>query len=198
MTFPDAWARRRVTAHYQLRDGTSATGSVRFSSPQIVLLDGTIILPVDVVAALDGSGAIDVLLPCTNDPAISPTGWTWLVEERIAGAGRRFYMAVDIGGGDIDLATVAPVVPIAAMGALSTYNLVIGTVTTLPAGSEATAAIRGEIPNQVLDIGIPISPDTGAGGSALPPGGNPGDVVTRTAGGAAWQPPSLNWNSTNW
>ena len=156
MTLPSDWATIRVTARYLLRDGSVPTGHVTFSSPQIVLADGAIVMPVDIVATLDGNGAVDIQLPATNDPDVSPAGWAYTVQERIDGcAGRRFAMAVDANGGDIDLATVAPVVPSPAMGALSAYNLAIGTVTTLAAGSAATAAIRGALPNQVLDLGLP-------------------------------------------
>ena len=156
MTLPATWAVKRITARYLLRDGRVPTGTVTFSSPQIVLVDGTIVMPVDIVVPLDVNGYIDVLMPVTNDPDVSPQGWAYTVQERIDGcAGRRFAMAVDANGGDIDLATVAPIVAPPAMGALSAYNLVIGTVTTLAAGSAATAAIRGALPNQVLDLGLP-------------------------------------------
>lgn len=169
MTLPADWATVRVTAHYLLRDGSVPTGTVTFSSPQVLRADGAIVMPVDIVATLDGTGAIDIQLPATNDPDVSPAGWAYTVQERIDGcAGRRFAMAVDADGGDIDLATVAPVVPPAVMGALSAYNLTIGTITTLAAGSAATAAIRGALPNQVLDLGLPRGASgDGTGASAF-------------------------------
>jgi hypothetical protein len=164
MSLPADWSTVRVTARYLLRDGGVPSGSVTFSSPQIVLADGAIVMPVDIVATLDETGAIDIQLPATNDPDVSPQGWAYTVQERIDGcAGRRFAMAVDAGGGDIDLATVAPVVAPAVMGALSAYNLAPGNIEMLPAGSAPTMAIRGAIPNQVLDLGIPS-----AGGSSDP------------------------------
>lgn len=156
MSLPADWSTVRVTARYALRDGRVPTGSVTFSSPQILRADGVIVMPADIVATLDADGAIDIQLPATNDPDVSPQGWAYTVQERIDGcAGRRFAMTADAAGGDIDLATVAPVVAAAAMGALSAYNLAIGTVTTLAAGSPATATIRGALPNQVLDLGLP-------------------------------------------
>ena len=39
-------------------------------------------------------------------------------------------------------------------------NMSIGTVSTLPAGSNATAAIRGTVDNPILDLGIPSAVDT--------------------------------------
>lgn len=53
-------------------------------------------------------------------------------------------------------------------------TLTIGTVTTLPAGSSATATISGASPNQVLNLGIPVG-STGATGS-------PGAANTLTIG----------------
>jgi len=118
VTLPTTWAVKRITAHYLLRDGRVPTGTVTFSSPQIVLVDGTIVMPVDIVVPLDVNGYIDVLIPATNDPDVSPAGWAYTVQERIDGcAGRRFAMAVDANGGDIDLAIVAPMVAPPAMGA---------------------------------------------------------------------------------
>lgn len=50
-------------------------------------------------------------------------------------------------------------------------SLTIGSVSTLPAGSQATASITGEAPNQVLNLGIPKGKDgTGSSSSyTLPP-----------------------------
>lgn len=56
-------------------------------------------------------------------------------------------------------------------------TLTIGTVTTLPAGSSATATISGTSPNQVLNLGIPIG-STGTPGTA----GSPGPANTLTIG----------------
>lgn len=181
MSLPANWSTIRVIARYLLRDGSVPAGDVVFSSPQIVLASGAIVMPVDIVAVLDADGAIDIRLPATNDPDVSPQGWAYTVQERIDGcAGRRFAMAVDADGGDIDLATVAPVVASPAMGALSAYNLAVGTVQALPAGSAATATIRGELPNQVLDLGLP----RGASGDGS--GGSNAFVFTQSVPAETW------------
>lgn len=137
MSLPADWSTVRVTARYLLRDGGVPTGSVTFSSPQIVLVGGLIVMPVDIVATLDETGAIDILLPATDDPDVSPQGWAYTVQERIDGcAGRRFAMAAAATRGDIDLATVAPVVAPAVMGAfpmLLQGAAGIAVVATLPA-----------------------------------------------------------------
>lgn len=56
--------------------------------------------------------------------------------------------------------TQGPQGPQGAVGPSNT--LTIGTVTTLPAGENATASLTGESPNQVLNLGLPRG-DTGAG-----------------------------------
>lgn len=195
MTLPADWSTVRVTARYLLRDGSVPTGTVTFSSQQILRADGAIVMPVDIVAQLDGNGAIDLQLPATNDPDISPAGWAYTVQERIDGcAGRRFAMAVDAAGGDIDLATVAPVVAAPAMGALSAYNLAIGTVTTLAAGSPATAAIRGALPNQVLDLGLPAGEGSSDPLSGITQAQADARYIQLTAINAASGVPGLNAN----
>lgn len=117
MGLPADWQTVRVIARYVRRDGSAPSGTVKFSSPQILLANDTIILPVDVVAPLV-AGAIDVQLAATDMPDVQPAGWAWTVEECIDGApARRFAMAAPAAGGDIDLATVAPVVPPVVLGA---------------------------------------------------------------------------------
>lgn len=46
----------------------------------------------------------------------------------------------------------------------STPNISIGTVETLPAGSDATASITGETPDLVLNLGIPKGESSSSGG----------------------------------
>lgn len=210
MSLPADWTQIRVTGTYLLRDGSVPWGSVVFSSPQIVLADDKIVLPQDIVAPLDGNGAIDVLLPATNDPDVQPSGWAYWVTENVGEcAGRHFAMAVDAAGGDIDLATVAPVVPPPLMGALAAYNLTPGTITTLDAGALATVNIHGALPNQIIDIGVPRGLDgTGVGGGISQAqadaryiqkaGGNEDDVITKRSGDAVWAAPAIPWASTNW
>lgn len=111
MSFPADWTQIRVYGTYLMRDGSAASGQVVFSSPQIVVADGAIVLPKDFIAPLDSAGAISLLLPATDDPDVTPQGWAYTVREHIAGTpGRFFAMAVDANGGDIDMATVSPVV----------------------------------------------------------------------------------------
>lgn len=113
MALPDSWTLVPVTATYTNRDGTPAQGHVTFSSPQVVVVDGEVIVPRNVVTKLDDTGSISAQLPSTNDPDIAPVGWTWTVREHIPGLHRDGYaIEVPHGSTGIDLATVAPTSPV--------------------------------------------------------------------------------------
>ena len=65
-----------------------------------------------------------------------------------------------------------------------TPNITIGTVETLPAGSDVTASITGQTPNLVLNLGIPQGP----AGAGVPPTdtAQPGDVPTWDGEQVVW------------
>ena len=69
-----------------------------------------------------------------------------------------------------------------------TPNITIGTVETLPAGSDVTASITGQTPNLVLNLGIPQGP---AGAGVPSTDGVPTDYLLSPAG---WVAP-LPWVS---
>jgi hypothetical protein len=46
---------------------------------------------VPIVATLDSNGAFSIALPATDDPDISPSGFTYKVEERFGGKLMRSY-----------------------------------------------------------------------------------------------------------
>lgn len=65
--------------------GSPATGQVTFQ-PSTVLYDADteeIVLPRSFTAHLDEHGEFNIDLPATDDPDLSPTGWTYRVEERV-------------------------------------------------------------------------------------------------------------------
>lgn len=66
-------------------------------------------------------------------------------------------------------------------------TLKIGTVTTLPAGSQATASISGVAPNWVVNLGIPVGA-TGAQGTQGVPG-QQGQTGATGPQGPPWVPP---------
>ncbi|HEY4529151.1 MAG TPA: hypothetical protein VIG97_02295, partial [Luteimonas sp.] len=100
-----------VTATYRNIDGTPARGSVTFTIPQAIVVDGVVAVPKIITATLDASGSIALELPATNDPDLSVTDWAYTVTERFPGGRKPFMIFVEHDAGAIDLAAVAPVVP---------------------------------------------------------------------------------------
>lgn len=132
----------------------------------LILSSNTIVYKRTLVASLDSNGTIGIDLPATNDPDVVPTDWTYAVTELIGDNRPRMYnIKVDYQGPPIDLAVVAPVTPVTPSYPIIPYSLKIGTVTTLDPNTPATANIRGNSPNQIIDLGIPAgkSGTSGAG-----------------------------------
>lgn len=100
-----------VTGIYQSYTGTPLTGTVSFM-PSTVLLDiaaGVIMMPVVFTATLDSNGAFSIDLPATDDPDITPSGWTYAVQENVP-SGRRYSISIPYNspGGIISLLSVVP------------------------------------------------------------------------------------------
>jgi len=72
-----------VGTFYDMQTELPASGSVTFTpSPPngVWFLDPaatTVVVPTPTVAQMDANGAISVVLPCTDDPDLSPINWTW-------------------------------------------------------------------------------------------------------------------------
>lgn len=73
--------------------------------------DDRYLIPEQVVAVVGADGILSVPLYSTNDPAASPTGWTWLVQPHFYGWKTPFSIVVpyDAPGGTIDLNDLTPV-----------------------------------------------------------------------------------------
>lgn len=113
MALPASWTLVPVTATYLRRDGSPATGRVLFRSAQIVVVDDVIVVPRTIVATLDAIGSISVHLPATDDEDIDPTGWTYTVDEQVAGLNRDpWSIQVPHDSDGIDLSTAAPATPV--------------------------------------------------------------------------------------
>lgn len=141
MVFPAAWALINVTGTYYNLDGTPASGYVTFESNQSVVINGTLIVPKVIRADLDGNGSISVMLPSTNDPDLSVTGWAYTVTENIQNGRPRFVIEVPYSGGSINLITVPvaqPALQTAVSSALHTTD--IGITVSSQASVEAAQA----------------------------------------------------------
>lgn len=114
--------------------------------------------------------------------------------------------AIDlVAGGNITITQSGQNITVAASGLQGAdgdpANITIGTVSTLSAGSSATATLTGAAPDYTLGFGIPVG-DTGAQGQAGPTTNlTIGDVTTGIAGSnatatIAGTPPDLTLNLT--
>ena len=177
MPLPASWTLVPVTATYTRRDGTPASGRVLFRSPQILVVDDEIIVPRTIVGVLDDTGALKntaggtLQLPSTNDPDIAPTGWTYNVIEEIEGLVRQnWHIQVAHDSAGIDLATVAPAMPITEVTNILTTAM-LGT--TVARQADLTA----------LDTRVDELEESGVEGPQGPPGqdGADGDSAYEVA-----------------
>lgn len=104
-----------VRGRYLKGDDTPASGQVTFAPrPRSIndSGDGDILVSSAVTAVLDDAGEFEVTLQASDDPSLAPTGWTYLVVERIVGAREVRAYDIDVptaaAGPGIDLWTVAP------------------------------------------------------------------------------------------
>lgn len=157
MPLPASWTTVTVTGTYTRRDGTPAAGSVEFISPQVVVVDGETVVPHTIAAALDDTGSLSVDLPATDDPDISPTGWTYTVNERgVRGLHRDTYaIQVPHDSAGIDLATVAPadaVDEVTDLVTTDTPQTITARKTFRPPDVNTTAISIEALASQVADL----------------------------------------------
>ncbi len=119
MPLPGNYSTRTVTGTIlDLHDGTAAAGTVKFT-PELTNLfitdagADTIIAPTSTIATLDVNGAFSVTLGTTDDPDISPNGWTYRVEITTSDSnanGQHVAYSIQLpAGGSVNLADLTPV-----------------------------------------------------------------------------------------
>lgn len=109
MSYPAGWDLVTVTGTYVARDGTPCTGSVEFSSPQIVLRSGTVVPAADISFTLDSTGKFTGQVPATDDPNATPINWLYIVTEHVPGGRSGLMISVPHTSTGIDMSTVVPV-----------------------------------------------------------------------------------------
>ncbi|MFD5711318.1 hypothetical protein ACFWHW_13125 [Streptomyces pharetrae] len=161
MPLPSDFNTVTITGRYIDLAGNALAGTVTFTSSTTVV-DASVpvtIMPVPIVATLDANGAFSIALPATDDPDISPTGYTYKVEERFGGKLLRSYNIMVPHGtvGSIDLSTVAPVDSVTASvqllplsGGTMTGPLVLSGNPTVTLG----AATKGYVDQEVADASL--------------------------------------------
>ena len=173
-------------------EGDPSTGTVSFTPSSWLLNSGAnVAIPNSTVTkTLGTAGNFSVTLPITDDPDLNPEGWVYTVSEVVDGVSQSYNVAIPgtvAAGGTVFLADLAPVAPAGPEYYSLASSLTVGTVSTLPAGSAATATITGLAPSQVLNLGIPTGPQgtTGATGATGPQGPQGATGPTGPQGSAA-------------
>ncbi|MEU0670347.1 collagen-like protein [Streptomyces lavendulocolor] len=136
MPLPPGLSTVTVTGTYKHPDGTALKGKILFTPEPAILTSathGTLLLGT-VEAVPDADGDISVTMLATDDPDVTPTGWTYRVQERWYDApGRSYPLSLPSAAPAVDLADVAPTAP-----AAGEYVVVTG-----PAGPTGAAGPTG-------------------------------------------------------
>lgn len=118
MALPNNYDTVTVKGAYINLDGSAASGTVAFAANVSGFLTDAgadvMILPVGLTVSLDGQGTFSTALPATDDPDISPSGFTYTVTEKLSTGQRTYSITVPSAGGTVDLVTVAPVQSVTA------------------------------------------------------------------------------------
>ena len=178
-----------VLGTFNTPEGNPSTGTITFTPSAWLLNSGAnIAIPNSAVSkSLGTAGDFSVTLPITDDADLSPNPFVYSVSEVIDGVSQSYNISIPgtvASGGTVYLADLAPVAAAGPEYYSLASSLAIGTVTTLAAGSAATATITGLAPSQTLDLGIP----TGPAGSAA-------TVTVGTIGAVAYPGPGTVTNS---
>jgi hypothetical protein len=114
MALPPGLSTVTVSGTYKTPDGSPRAGRIVFSPEPDILTSathGTLVLGA-VEAVLDNNGTFTATLLATDDPDVTPSGWTYAVSERWNDAiGRSYHIALPSGAPTVDLADIAPTAP---------------------------------------------------------------------------------------
>jgi hypothetical protein len=137
MPLPPGLSTVTVTGTYKHPDGTPYSGRIVFQPEPGTLTSAahdTLIVG-DAEVVLDNNGTFTVSLLATDDPDVTPVGWTYRVTERWYDApGRSYPLSLPAATPTVDLADVAPTAP-----SEGEYVVVTG-----PAGPEGPEGPKGD------------------------------------------------------
>lgn len=114
MPLPPSYNLCTVKGHFVDLEGRPVTGSITFTAPTALVAagDATTVIPVPLTVTLV-DGRFETQIPASDDPDITPHGWTYRVEERFgSGLTGRTYQIHAPAGGTVDLSLVAPTAPV--------------------------------------------------------------------------------------
>lgn len=167
-----------VTGKYLDASGAAVRGSVTFTLDTPLLDAGasTYIIETEYTVALDAQGAFSVALPATNDPDVTPTGWTWTLTPNFDGADPLTFALPTNLGPTVDITVLAPALP----NPSETYSYVLTSAVGSPSGVAPLNASGDLDPTYLGDASITaakIDSESATNGQAL---------VADGTGGATW------------
>jgi peptidoglycan/xylan/chitin deacetylase (PgdA/CDA1 family) len=144
-----------VTGTYKHPDGTPYSGRIVFKPEPGTLTSAahdTLIVG-DAEVALDNNGSFSIALLATDDPDVTPVGWTYRVTERWYDApGRSYPLSLPAAAPTVDLADVAPTAP-----AAGEYVVVTG-----PSGAQGPAGPKGDPGDPASNLVSSVNGEQGA------------------------------------
>lgn len=105
----------KLTGRYIDAEGKPLQGEIEFAPPSVLVLpDAATISVTPAKVKLDETGQFAVYLISTDNPDMSPTGWTYKVLEKIKGAMiRQFHIFLPADPPEVDISKLSPVSPYA-------------------------------------------------------------------------------------
>lgn len=201
MPLPPGLSTVTVTGTYKHPDGTPLIGRVIFRPEPEILTSasyGTLVLGT-VEGVLDTNGTFTATLLATDDPDVSPIGWTYRVTERwYDTVGRDYPIALPQAAPNVDIADIAPTAP-----TVGTYIVVTGPAGAAgaagppgPKGDKGDPGVSGGSPivsyDGRIDLQIVIPPPTTGWAIVTTSGGTEiGWTFPATAGDRIWFSPSF-------
>jgi hypothetical protein len=110
MTIGPAVSTVTITGNFVDFEGTPVAGQVKFTLGLVLRnsVDDKMIVPSTVAATLDSNGSFSQVIPATNDPDVTPQGFTFTVEEAFP-RGRTYTISVPFDTvGSLDLVDLSP------------------------------------------------------------------------------------------
>ncbi|MBO0840067.1 MAG: hypothetical protein J2O49_04525, partial [Sciscionella sp.] len=163
MTLPGNLTAITVHGTYVDLDGSAASGTVTFTANVVGnIVDtntGTIIAPTSSPVTLDHTGSFSITLPASDDPALVPNGFSYLVTENLTSGQRSYSILLPTGTSPVNVAAIAPAPPANAhVTPVEPVNPVrpedTGTITSLASGT--VTSVNGKTGDVVLgasDVG---------------------------------------------